>query len=98
MARGKRVAGAKAASIKLSILEGKLDFHGIARKHQVNYSSVNKIYHELKLEKFIDPEKVHGEMSKTDAYFTEEEMLSSPFYNATNREKITPIRKDWKLY
>ncbi len=80
------------------VRKGKLNTTEIARKHKVSYHTANRHFECYIAEQKKTPPTKVGLGSKRQAYFTEDEMLSSPFYNAKNREKITPINPDWKLY
>ena len=84
--------------IRYDLKEGKLNTNQIAAKYEVTMYTVNRLMSSLCHSVVKAPVGVYGDMSKTSSYWTEEEMLSSPFYNAKNRELITPIREDWKLY
>ena len=89
-------------AIRLDIAESKhLSYAQIARKHNVSYNVVNLLVRSV----FIELKRMesHGEKcvlgGKTEAYYTEEEMLAPlPTYTAIHRDKITPINPDWKLY
>lgn len=89
-------------AIRFDIVESKhLSYAQIAKSHGVSYNVVNKmarlVFIELREKELCGAKCVIG--SKTETYYTEEEMLAPlPTYNAINREKITPIREDWKLY
>jgi len=84
--------------IRHDLLDGRLATKQIALKYDVTMYTVNRLMSDICHNVYRHPVGVYGDMSKTSSYWTEDEMLSSPFYNATNREKITPIREDWKLY
>ena len=87
--------------IRLDIAESKhMSYAQIAKKHNVSYNVVNllvrSVFIELKRKESQGERCVIG--SKTEAYYTEDEMLAPlPTYTAIHRDKITPIRKDWSL-
>jgi hypothetical protein len=88
-------------AIRLDIAESKhLSYAQIARNHGVSYNVVNLlvrlVFKQLKEKELHGAKCVIG--GKTEAYYTEEEMLAPlPTYTAIHRDKITPIRKDWQL-
>jgi len=90
------------SKIRLDIVESKhLSYAQLARNHGVSYNVVNLlvrlVFKQLKEKELHGAKCVIG--CKTEAYYTEEEMLAPlPTYTAIHRDKITPINPDWKLY
>jgi hypothetical protein len=90
-------------TIKRDILEGVLAFVEIQTKHDIPFCRVKALYDELIESKVLRDSKdvpVYGIVKRTKSYFTEEELLypSSPFYGATNKQLLTSVHKDWKIY
>ena len=71
----------------------------IGEMNSVGYQTVLRISKNSFLLKEEIP-VVLFKMERTDTYQTEEDLLypRSKFYNATNKDLITPIQKGWELY
>lgn len=73
-------------------------FAAIQRDFNLTFYAVKDLFEEFKAE-YQSPGKVRGLFAKTEAYYTEEEMLKGlPEYKATNNHLITPINPNWKLW
>ena len=85
--------------ITKAIAKGEMSAGEIQKKFKCTHSTFYRLFwaHSNSLGKNPNVTKI-GLSSKNEPYMTEDESLSSPFYNATNRERIKPIRADWKLY
>ena len=82
-----------------SIAQGKTTNVDIAKRFDCSVGTVNRLFELYRVNNMgAGANTKVGMSSRSEPYQTEEQMLSSPFYNARNRERITPIRSDWKLY
>lgn len=68
----------------------------IAERHDVSESFIQQLFR-IHMRECRYKEPLPMDEGKNEAYQTEEQALSSPYYGATNREFITPIQDDWKL-
>ena len=103
--RGKAISDYKKNAIIDDILLFQYSTKELSEKHRVTYNVINRILSEVKLTtKYIgDTVPVCGRMSKNEAYWTEEEMLSCPFYNhleLKGKEKSllkSKLPSDWDI-
>jgi len=81
---GKPISKTKTTLIRKELLKGVLDLHEICRKYTVTYNTVARILSTIKAEyKYLAEETRPAHFGgKTEAYYeSEDEALSTPFYN-----------------
>ena len=80
---GKALDKDKEALIRAELLRGKYSCSEVARMYEVSYNVASRILSLIKVNyKYLAEEQRPAHFGgKTEAYWTEEEALSSPYYN-----------------
>jgi len=94
---GKTTPAHKIRAVNKDLATNRYNISEIAKRNDVGYTVALRL-HAIFMCRPKTQEVSMMYNGKTEAYQTEDQALSCPLYNATNKELITPIRKDWKLY